>query len=260
MKNNSINIDNIKIPKDKISVAMAVYEGEKYLSAQIDSILCQLRDYDELIISYDRSEDSTWDIINDYAARDSRISVFRNPSSGITSNFNNALKHCTGKYIYISDQDDIWISKKIATVQKYFKKTKADLIIHNGVYTDARLKPISRPFNEIYRIGDGKIKNIIMPRYSGCCMAFNRRMLKKIYPMPEIHGYDQWIATVCEFCGHIEYPNEVLILHRLHGSNATDLSKSRPLTTIIIMRSLLIYNLIKRLIFTRFLNHCFHHN
>jgi len=232
---------------DRISVAMAVYEGENYLSAQIDSILCQLRSYDELVISYDSSTDCTWDIIQDYASRDSRVRIFRNPARGITSNFNNALKHCKGKYIYISDQDDVWISNKIDIVQKCFRKTNADLIIHNGVYTNSRLKPISRPFNEIYRIGDGKIRNIIKPRYSGCCMAFTRKMLRLIYPMPEIHGYDQWIATICEFCGHIEYPDDVLILHRLHGKNATNLGKSRPLFTIIKMRSLLIYNLIKRL-------------
>ncbi len=226
---------------------MAVYEGEKYLSAQLDSILCQLRSYDELIISYDKSKDSTWDIINDYAAMDSRISIYKNPSSGITSNFNNALKHCKGRYIYISDQDDIWLSNKIATVQKTFMDTNANLVIHNGVHTNSMLKPITRPFNEIYRIGNGKIMNILLPRYSGCCMAFTRKMLKKIYPMPEIYGYDQWIATICEFCGHIEYPKEVLIMHRLHSNNATPFGKSRPLPKILKARSLLIINLIKRL-------------
>ena len=232
---------------DKISVAMAVCEGEKYLSVQLDSILSQLRDYDELIISYDESHDCTLNIIEEYAAHDSRITIVKNDVSGITSNFNNALSHCSGDYIYISDQDDKWLDNKIAIVQKYFAETNADLIIHNGVHTDEYLNPAPQSFNEIYRIGNSKLKNIIKPRYSGCCMAFTRQMLNNILPIPDIQGYDQWIATVCEFTGHIEYPKEVLLLHRLHANNATPSGKSRPLHVIIKMRSRLIINLIKRL-------------
>lgn len=241
--------DNAPIKKhnDKISVAMAVCNGAGFLPVQLDSILMQLRSYDELIISYDKSIDSTWDIIEGYAAGDSRIRLYKNPSHGVTSNFNNAFSHCTGKYIYISDQDDKWLPGKVKTVQKCFAKTHADLIIHNGIHTDKNLNPIGKPFNEIYRIGDGKIKNIIKPRYSGCCMAFRRKMLKKILPMPEIHGYDQWIATICEFCGHIAYPKEVLLLHRLHENNVTTIG-SRPLHIILAMRFKLIVNLIIRLI------------
>lgn len=229
---------------DKISVAMAVYQGESYLKEQLDSILVQLRNYDEIVVSYDKSTDRTLEILQAYAAKDSRIKIIMNRNPGVTRNFNNAIEHCTGDYIYISDQDDQWLSGKVEIVQRCFEEKKPDLVIHNGIHTDADLNPIGESFFKIYRIGNGKIRNIIKPRYSGCCMAFTKEMQQIILPMPEIRGYDQWIATVCEFWGHIEYPEQVLLLHRLHGNNVT--TSRRPLPVIIRMRSRLIINLIRR--------------
>ena len=94
---------------DKISVAMAVYNGSKYIRQQIDSILPQLREGDELIISYDESQDDTLEIIRTYERKDARVKVFTDPGSGVTDNFNNAISHCTGDYIFLSDQDDVWL-------------------------------------------------------------------------------------------------------------------------------------------------------
>ena len=228
-----------------ISVAMAAYNGEKYIAQQIDSILPQLSDGDELIISCDRSADRTVEIARSYAERDRRIRVLTDPGSGVTDNFNNAISACRGDYIFISDQDDVWAEGKVERVLRCFEEENADLVIHNGVHTDENLRPIQAPFFEIYRIGDGKLKNILKPRYSGCCMAFTKKMKEIILPMPEIHGYDQWIATVCEFWGHIAYPEEVLLLHRLHEDNVTPVS-SRPLAVILKLRLLLVWNLLKR--------------
>lgn len=78
----------------RVSVAMAVYQGEKYLEKQLDSIICQLGNEDELVVSYDQSADRTLEIINKYAIKDGRIRVVIDQGSGINDNFNNALKHC----------------------------------------------------------------------------------------------------------------------------------------------------------------------
>lgn len=222
----------------EISVAMAAYQGEKYLSVQVDSILSQLGREDELVVSYDASIDRTLEILQDYAQRDSRVKVVENPCPGVTGNFNNAIAHCTGRYIYISDQDDRWQPDKVAVVQRAFRETGCGLVIHNGVHTDEDLEPVGRPFFQMYRIGDGKLRNFAKPRMSGCCMAFTREMRDVILPIPEIHGYDQWIALVCEFWGKIAYPPEILLYHRLHGGNVTQ--GRRPLRVILAMRSKLL--------------------
>ena len=231
---------------DMISVAMAVYNGGKYLKQQIDSILSQIRDEDELVISYDASEDDTLIIIRDYEQKDRRVKVFNDPGHGVIDNFNNAITNSSGDYIFLSDQDDVWLEGKIERLLRCFREESPDLIIHNGLNTDENLEPVSGAFFDIYRIGDGKLKNIIKSRYSGCCMAFTKEMKNAILPIPVAAGYDRWIATVCEFLGKISYVDDVLIMHRLHDSNVTP-EGHFPITEIIRMRADLVWNLILRI-------------
>lgn len=233
--------------KEKISVAMAAFQGEKYISEQIESILMQLSEDDELIVSYDPSSDNTLKILRSFENRDRRIRIVLNNDHGVTGNFNNAIMHCSGDYIYISDQDDVWAPNKVEIIQRYFHDKNVDMVIHNGIHTNENLKVITPPFFEMYRIGNGLLKNIAKPRYSGCCMAFTRKMKNIILPIPEIRGYDQWIATVGEIFGIIGYPREILLYHRLHGENVTPL-KSRPLPVILHMRFRLIAFLLARCI------------
>ena len=93
----------------KISIALAVYNGENFLSEQLDSILRQTLDNWELIISDDGSSDGTLSIIHKYMSQDSRIHLLENKTRhGCAGNFENALNHCTGVYIAFCDQDDVW--------------------------------------------------------------------------------------------------------------------------------------------------------
>ena len=111
-----------------VSVAMAVYNSEKYIREQIDSILSQLSDRDELVISYNPSSDGTWDIISEYAARDSRVKVVVCEEVGIQSNFNNAIENATGRYIFLSDHDDVWLRGKVDKVKRVFHETNACVV------------------------------------------------------------------------------------------------------------------------------------
>ena len=225
---------------------MAVYNGEQYMRQQLDSILGQLQQDDELVISYDQSTDGSWDILMKYQAANTQVKIYKNTTPGIVGNFNNALSHCNGDYIFISDQDDVWADNKRQSVLNAFKQSGADMVIHNGVHIDGQGKTISEPFFTMYRIGDGKVKNIIKPRYSGCCMAFTNCMKNTILPMPEnLIAYDHWIGTVGEFMGKIAYNSDILLYHRLHGDNATPVSH-RPIGIILRDRLILLKELYKR--------------
>ena len=229
-----------------ISVAMAVYNGAAFLPEQLDSILKQLKDGDEIVVSYDRSTDGTWEILTDYQKRYPQIKLLENQKPGIATNFQNALSACKGDYIFICDQDDRWADTKRDDVVADFQTQKCDVVIHNGVHMDAHGEIISQPFFAMFRIGDGKWKNIAKPRYSGCCTAFTKELAEKILPIPEkIDAYDHWIGTVGEFFGKIYYEDKVLLYHRLHGENATVLSR-RSLAVIIKARSKLLFHLVKR--------------
>jgi len=230
-----------------ISVAIAVYNGEKFIREQLDSILCQLCDGDEIVASYDTSTDSSLEILTAYAERDSRVKVVKNEVAGIATNFNNALKNCKGDYIFICDQDDRWAENKRESVVKSFEKSGADMVIHNGVHIDGEGKVISKPFFEMYRIGDGKLRNLIKPRYSGCCTAFTKEMADRILPIPaDIDAYDHWVGTVGEFTGKIFYNDDILLYHRLHGDNMTPTS-TRSVSVILKARWGLLKHLSRRL-------------
>lgn len=232
----------------RASVAMAVYNGEKYLPAQLDSIISQMGDDDELVISYDRSSDGTLGLIESYAVSDSRIKILHNPSSGITGNFENALRNCSGEYIFISDQDDVWIQGKIDRVLECFASTGADMVVHNGVHTDENLNPVTDSFFEIYPIVDRSLlQNIVRARVSGCTTAFTGRIRDIIVPIPRIQDYDHWNLCIAQATGKVVFLDENLILHRLHGENATmPNGQRRPLPELMRSRWGLITNLIKR--------------
>ena len=228
-----------------VSVALPVYNGALYLAEQLDSILQQLEAEDEIIAAYQSSTDDSLSILQAYQEKDPRVKIIYNQRRGITSNFDEAIAHCSGDIIFLSDQDDVWLPKKRQVVVEAFARTGADLIIHNAVHTDAALHPQDHTFFEIYPIGPGKWKNIKKPRMSGCCMAFTKHMRDKLLPLPEIYGYDQWIAVLAEFSGKIVYLEDVLLLHRLHGENVT--TSTRRLSLVLRCRAKLLCSLAIRL-------------
>ena len=127
--------------RPKVSVAMATYNGEKYIKEQIQSILDNLMQDDELIISDDGSNDKTLDIIS--AFNDDRIKVINGPKNGIKQNFSNAIEKTTGDIIFLSDQDDIWMKDKVKKVLEQFeKKSDVTLIVHNAKIVNEKLEEI----------------------------------------------------------------------------------------------------------------------
>ena len=216
----------------KISVAMAVYNGEKYIKEQIDSILLQLSQYDELIISCDKSSDSTLKILENYS-EDKRIKVIKGPSKGILENFANAIQNCNNEYIFLSDQDDIWLEEKVKSVLDVFEKTNAIVVLHDAKIADADLNILEDSFFEKRGCQKGILKNIVKNSYIGCCMAFKSELKSAILPIPkDIPMHDQWIGLLGEKFGNVEFLNKPLILYRRHGANLSAETHSGIITMI----------------------------
>lgn len=98
-----------------ISVCIATYNGEKFIKQQLTSILEQLAPADEIIVSDDNSKDNTRNIIEEL--NDGRIKIIDGPGmSSPTKNFEQALKHAKGDYIFLADQDDVWKRAKFLYV------------------------------------------------------------------------------------------------------------------------------------------------
>lgn len=210
----------------RASVAMAAYNGLPYISQQIESILQAMGPDDELIISDDGSTDGTRQKLTEYEKRDSRITVLDNISHGVAKNFNHAVMACQGRYIFLSDQDDVWDKEKIRKIVELFEKTGADVIIHNAEITNADLTVSSNTLFDLYGTSNSPFRNFIKNSFMGCCMAFQESFRSFICPFPEdtqdfIFGHDQWIGVMAGIYGKIIRCPDCLIKHRLHGNNET---------------------------------------
>jgi glycosyltransferase involved in cell wall biosynthesis len=230
-----------------ISVCMATYNGERFLSEQVKSILSQLGDNDELIISDDHSTDNTANIINDIG--DPRIHFQLNSGkSGIIGNFENAINTARGDYIFLADQDDIWHEEKVERFLKYFK-LGYNVIVSDAIIIDENNHKIGDSFFSKRNSGKGFFKNLLQNTYLGCCMAFDRHLVQKALPFPpNIAMHDIWIGLVAELFVKSIFINDKLISYRRHGENFSPAGEKSTYSTTykIKYRSFFLTELFKR--------------
>lgn len=223
---------------------MATYNGEKYIKEQIDSILPQLSAEDELIISDDGSKDNTLNILATYT--DPRIQVLKSNGKNIIKNFENALNHAKGEYIFLSDQDDIWHSTKVEQSIKYLNDYEL-VFSELEVFEDNILT--TRRFYQTNGNKTGILRNLLKNHYIGATMAFQRKVLNKALPFPKgIYMHDIWLAMVAEIMGKSYFIEQPLIYYRRHDRNASETGEksSNSMFKKLSMRVTLINNLIKR--------------
>ena len=202
-----------------VSVAMATYNGEKYLREQLESIIPQLSNNDEIIVSDDGSTDETLNILLEYKSRYSFIKIYKGPRKGVFSNFNNALLHCNNDIIFLSDQDDVWIEGKVKYICSIFEDDSINLVLHNGYhYYDG----CTRMTKIINRYRKGWLNNLIFSSYWGCCMAFRSSFINKFIPF-KTNGcaHDQLVGLLGEKFATPLFVDKCLIKHRIHDNNIT---------------------------------------
>lgn len=203
-----------------ISVCMATYNGEKFIKEQIESILQQLNQDDELIISDDGSTDDTIGIINSF--HDKRIKLLRFNKKCYTQNFENALKHAKGNYIFLSDQDDIWLPGKVDKCLEVLQNS--DFTVTDAKVVDENKNVLLDSYFKYCKIKKGFFYNVMFTRYIGACMAFRKEVLESILPIPKNEKYiahDYWIACVCEKKYKVSLIDTPLLFYRRHSNNTS---------------------------------------
>lgn len=209
----------------RVSICMATYNGARFLRDQLDSILSQMDECDELIISDNGSSDGTRFLLNAYA--DPRVNVFVCDERGVVFNFENALKRAKGKFIFLADQDDVWLPGKLEIMINALEVS--DLVLGNAIVTNEDLC-VSKPPLTLFDLNNprqGIFSNLIKNSFTGCCMAFNTKILGASLPFPKtIPMHDWWIGLLALRLGNVSYIDEPTILYRRHGSNASTLTSS----------------------------------
>lgn len=231
----------MNLQKDKISVCIPTYNGEKYIEKQLKSILTQLRNYDEVIISDDSSTDSTLATVK--KMNDIRIKIYSNNTfHSPIFNLENAIKKATGDYIFLSDQDDIWHPDKVKTMLSYLQD-------YNTVVSDCFIinesdEIIEESFFALNESRKGLIKNFIKNSYLGCCMAFDRKILQASLPFPRhIAMHDIWLGIISEIVGNPIFINSKLLYYRRHLNNFSPTAEKSKFSLIFKIRYRISYGI-----------------
>lgn len=236
-----------------ISVCIPTYNGEKYIQKQLQSILLQLDEEDEIIISDDSSKDKTVEIIKSF--NDDRIIILEdNTFKSPVYNIENALKYAKGDYIFLSDQDDIWHEDKVKKMM--FHLNSYNLVISNAKIIDKDENVITESYFNWKNSGKGFWKNFKKNSYIGCAMAFDRKILDKSLPFPKnLAMHDVWIGLIAEVFGKVYFLDEKLIFYRRHDTNLTySLTRTdnnltnNSLYYKLLYRFIILINLVKRII------------
>lgn len=199
----------------RVSVAMATYNGARFVSEQLESIIRQTVRPDEIIISDDNSADETVNICENVLSK-SRIAykILINPNGrGFSANFNNALSNTSGDIVFLSDQDDWWLPQRVERILK-------EMVTGSLIMCDMR---VGSEQLEVVHESILSAANIKIERYCyGCAMVVERELLNMCLPIPfDFVQHDVWLNLVATVFGVKRVIREPLQIYRRHGRNVT---------------------------------------
>jgi glycosyltransferase involved in cell wall biosynthesis len=231
-----------------IDILLATYNGERFLSEQIQSLLNQTCAHWRLIIRDDGSTDNTRSIIYRYQQQyPQKIIVLEDSQTnlGACRNFARLLEHSSAEYVMFSDQDDVWLPAKIALTLEKMKK----MVERYGndvpllVYTDMkvvndRLSIISESFwkNQAFNpaIGQSLSRFLVSNVATGCTVMINKKLRELSVPIPqEALMHDWWVGLIAVAFGRTDYVDDVTMLYRQHCMNVVGAKWDISIKTII---------------------------
>lgn len=213
-----------------VSVAMATYNGARFLSEQLHSIAAQSVLPAELVITDDASSDDTLAIARDFAATAPfPVRIHPNPERlGYRANFLRAMGLCASELIALCDQDDVWAATKLERVLAGFDDPEVLLCYHEAWLVDAGGERIG--LAHILPLLERNPPSYPFPMVNpyGFAMTFRRELLafSDLWPrsIDNLHGdermaHDQWLFFLASALGTTLYVDEPLADYRQHGAN-----------------------------------------
>jgi glycosyltransferase involved in cell wall biosynthesis len=209
---------------------MCTYNGEQYLREQLDSIASQTMLPEELIICDDGSVDSTLKIAEDFAhSSHFKVRVQRNSKNlGVTKNFEKAICLCSGKFIALCDQDDVWYPQKLATLKAILSSNpSAGGVFSNADLIDQNSRPLGK---ELWRSFDFSPKfqrrfmrddpvSVLLKRgvVTGAAFMIRADLRNDFLPIPASWLHDDWITWMLVLKSRLIPTPKCLLGYRVHG-------------------------------------------
>ena len=214
--------------KALVSIALCTYNGEAYLREQLESIVNQSYSQLELIAIDDCSTDNTLSILKEYEANYPFIQVFENPENlGYIRNFEKALRLCSGEFIALSDQDEIWDLHKI---EKQIKAIGNHLMIyHDSEFIDENGQLLNKKMSDIMNLyrGDQPEAFLFFNCISGHSVFMKKALRDELLPFPNAYFHDWWMGYVATNLGSIDCIDEPLVKYRQHQTADTNILKRK---------------------------------
>lgn len=227
-----------------VTVLLASYNGEKYIAAQLDSVLNQTLSGLSVLISDDLSSDGTPAVVKEYKVRyPGRVRSLEDSkrSGSAQNNFFRLLKeavHLPDDYVMLCDQDDVWLSDKaeatLAEMKAMEKKwgTGVPLLVHSDLsVADKDGKILYKSMAEYQKIAvhDNRFSHYLVENnITGNTVMINRPLLQLLRELPEeCVMHDWWLGLLASCFGKISCIDRPLVLYRQHGDNQVGAKSGR---------------------------------
>lgn len=232
-----------------VAIVLATYNGEKYLDAQLESIVCQTYDSWHIYASDDGSTDGTGAILSRWCATlGNRMSLLPHERLGSAKkNFMHALQIVEAEVVMLCDQDDVWDCDKVGLAVQAIKTCRAEcggdkpiLVFSDARVVDEELNLLDSSFFARSSINpDARTigRLLVQGIAPGCTMAFNQKLLDIIKTSEDSDAiviHDWWIALVAAAVdGELVRIAKATMSYRQHGSNAVGSANAKSLKTIL---------------------------
>ncbi|SHN11306.1 glycosyltransferase [Halanaerobium congolense] len=209
----------------KVQVLLSTYNGEKYLTQQIESILQQKDVKISLLIRDDGSEDNTVNILKKFKSKYDSIELYCGDNIGWKDSFMKLI-YMSGDFDFFAfaDQDDFWLPNKlISAINKIYQsntKKEPKLYYSDVTLTDKNLNKIGK---FIRKRPDNKISVLFNPCAQGSTIVFNKKLrnLIKRYKPKDSYAHDMWVFILCYYFGLTIYDSNSYLLYRQHDNNVS---------------------------------------
>lgn len=211
----------------KIQILMSVYNGEKYLEQQLDSLLTQKNVEAKILVRDDGSSDNSINILNKYQNENANISVVFGENIGVIPSFFELIK-LSGDYPFFAfcDQDDIWLDDKLDRALAFFDASEIQMYCSKAQLVDEKLNAIKTTHKGVANKSSAMIQNIAI----GCTCVIDDKMrnflLQHLPSYSEIQMHDSWFYKVAVYFGKVHFDDEARILYRQHSNNVSGIPKS----------------------------------
>lgn len=211
-----------------LAIALCTHNGARYLDEQLRTLRAQAG-VEEIVVVDDASADSTWTILEEHARQDVRLRLYRNTRAlGVTRNFERAISLVQSDWIALADQDDVWLSNKLARLRAAWDEEAC--LLHHATHKFRGAPPPALPSPAGERrkfFGDDPRRLFYRNTIVGHTVVMRTRVARSLMPFPRAVPHDWWLGVGAALRGRVQYVDEYLVHYRIHENNAYHAAGSR---------------------------------